>query len=220
MKRGTALAVVLGLAVGSAAGVGEIYSQTDWLDDPIIAEAAEWEPIPESDLPMVEEIGADPVRTHDVVTQWWEVSGEYRNDPDIPDEIEEAALIYGEMFNICPEFLMAICNRETGGTYRTDVKDETGMCWGCMQINIKAQAPRIKAYGLTKEDMLTADGAMIVAASYLAELFEEYGDPGVVLMKYNGATAALKKYMKSGQLNGYTAYVLKLSEELERRHGK
>ena len=76
----------------------------------------------------------------------------------------------------------------------------------------------MEAFGLHPEDMLTADGGMIVAASYVAELFDKYEDPAVVLMKYNGASTALKEYRKTGELNYYTEYVLRLSQELEEKH--
>ena len=248
MQRGTALAVVVGVALGGAAGFGEVSTQTNWLKEPIIASAAEWEPISGGETEIKEEstdsenantmnkgasitVGDGGVTietpeqiviTHDidVIKNWWEVPGEMVNDPDIPDDIEEAAYIYGTMFNICPEFLEGVSNRETGGTYRCDLIDGTGTCYGCMQINVKAQAERIAAYGLTTADMLTADGAMLVAASYLSELFDQYIDPAVVLMKYNGAASALREYKHTGKLNGYTAYVLRTSAELERRHGK
>lgn len=243
MKRGRALSIVIGLALGSAAGIGAVSSQTTWLDEPAIEEVSlEWESIPieitgehdadpiliEDEIEVIPEeiLGTEPepmivhTRTNDVATHWWEIPGEYENDPLIPDDIEEAALIYGGMFDICPEFLMAVCDRETGGTYRTDLIDETGTCFGCMQINIRAQRERIAAYGLTADDMLTADGGMIVAASYISELFAEYEDPAVVLMHYNGATIALRKYQKTGELNSYTRHVLNLAYEMEERHGK
>lgn len=75
-------------------------------------------------------------------------------------------------------------------------------------------------YGLTEEDMLSADGGMIVAASLVAELFETYQDPAIVLMKYNGAKTALAKYRKTGELNYYTRYVLDLAAKLQEKHQK
>lgn len=218
MKRGTAISIILGLALGSVAGLAEVEAHTDWLDDPIIAEAAEWEPIPDTAVSM--SYGADPERTHDIVTRIWEIDGEYQNDTDIPDDIEEAALIYGEMFGICPELLEAICSRETGGTYRTDLVGDKGQSLGCMQINTTQQAERIAAYGLTAEEMYKPDCAMLVAASFLSELVDRYEDIGEVLYRYNGAITDLKEYHKTGQLNEYVAYVLQLSEELEEKHGK
>lgn len=213
---------LLGAVLAILPCYGAILSQTDWLDVPeVIAADYEWEEIPETETPW----NADSVNEWLKIREetkdersWWEEK--YVNDPDIPDDIEEAAYIYGEMFNICPEFLEAICDKETGGTYRCDLKDRSGTCWGCMQINIKAQQERMADYGLTEEDMLSADGGMIVAASLVAELFETYQDPAIVLMKYNGAKTALAKYRKTGELNYYTRYVLDLAAKLQEKHQK
>ena len=89
---------------------------------------------------------------------------------------------------------------------------------GTQQINIVAQAERLAAYGLTPEDMLTYEGGALIAFSYIAELFDKYEDPAVVLMKYNGASTALKKYKQTGELNYYTRWVLNKSQELEEKH--
>jgi len=218
MNRGTALALVIGSALGIAAGYGEIKAQTDWVDEPVVAEAATWEEIPEEET--VEYV--EPVRTHheDVMADHWTLLWDYPNDPEIPDDVEEACNIYGRMFNICPEFLMAVADKETGGTYRTEVKDKTGRCWGCMQVNPYVHKERLEAYGLDKTDLLTADGCILISAAYLADLFAEDPDPAVVLMKYNGADTALKSYYRTGVPNHYTRYILEKSEELEARHGR
>lgn len=161
----------------------------------------------------------NPDLEDELENEWWWTGDERENDPTIPDDIEEAAYIYGRMFDLSPELLEAICYEETGGTYREDLIDKTGLCYGPMQIQIKAQEDRIAAYGLEAEDMLTADGAMLVAASYLAELRETYEDMVVVLMKYNGASTALKKYRETGELNAYTRHVLNRMKKLLEQHG-
>jgi len=216
MNRGTIIAIILGVALGNAAGLGAISSQTTWMDEPVIVDAPEWEPIPEEEEP--EETGCDPIRTHEVETDVIKAIWGYPNDPDIPDDVEEACNIYGEMYDICPEFLMAIANKETGGTYRADVKSRDGRCWGVMQINPAIHRARIAEYGLSKDDMLTADCCIMVSAAYLRQLFDEYSDPAVVLMKYNGATTALQTYWKTGKMNYYTRYILDKSRELEEKH--
>lgn len=229
MKKGTIPALLMGMSLSVLPCLCAVESQTDWLNVPeVYACDYKWEKIDTEGLPApwdaetmsawLEDHGTIPGRTHDedVIKTWWELA--YGNDPDIPDDIEEAAYIYGGMFNICPELLMAICDKETGGTYRCDLADKSGTCVGPMQINLVAQRERIADYGLISDDMYTADGAMIVAASYIAELFETYEDPAVVLMKYNGAVTDLKEYRKSGKINYYTDYVLALAAELEEKH--
>jgi hypothetical protein len=225
MRKGTVTALLMGVSMSILPCYGAISSQTDWLDVPeVIAADYEWQVIPSAwDTESIaawlkERKTSEHTHDDDVLRNWWEA--DYTNDPLIPDEIEEAAIIYGEMFNICPEFLEAICDKETGGTYRCDLIDSTGLCYGPMQINIKAQSERIADYGLTEDDMLTADGGMIVAASYIAELFEKYEDPAEVLMRYNGASTALREYHRSGKLNYYTRHVLEKAQELQEKHNR
>ena len=228
MKR-VLLTALLGMGLSILPVYGAICSQTTWLDEPVLA--AEGESLQgdihylieyiDTDEPMddVEADCPEPPRRpteEELLRTWWEY--DHVNDPDLPDELEEVCYIYSEMFGVCPEFMTAICNKETGGTYKECIKDSSGSCWGPFQINIYAQADRIAAYGLTPEDMLTYDGGAIVAFSYVAELFDQYEDPAVVLMKYNGAKTALKEYQRTGELNYYTRYVLRLSQELEEKH--
>lgn len=219
---------LLGAGLAILPCYGAILSQTDWLKEPTVIAADYEEEYCEGccEEEITVEAPADPeedapgqqvhTRDEEMVANWWEF--EYVNDPDLPDELEEACYIYGEVFSICPEFLEAVSGKETGETYKEDLKDKSGKCWGPFQINVTAQKERIDAYGLTPEDMLTYDGGALIAASYIAELFDKYEDPAVVLMKYNGASTALKKYKKTGELNYYTRWVLNKSMELEEKH--
>lgn len=50
----------------------------------------------------------------------------------------------------------------------------------------------MKELGVT--DLYDPRQNMTVAADYLAELFEEYGEPGMVLMKYNGDSTSVARY--------------------------
>ena len=139
-------------------------------------------------------------------------------DEDIPYDVQECAQIYGEMYDICPEFLEAIAFVES--SYIPTVKN--GPCKGLMQINLdcEEQVERMEKFGLSESDMYEVDASILVAADYLWELFEEYKDPGEVLIRYNGDKTGLKKYKKTGQISSYAEKVLELSEELERKHGK
>ena len=139
-------------------------------------------------------------------------------DEEIPYEIQECAQIYGDMYDICPEFLEAIAFAES--SYIPDV--ENGSCVGLMQINMdcKEQIERMETFNLTESDMKEIEASMIVAADYLHELFEEYEDPAEVLIRYNGDKTGLKRYKKTGEISDYAKKVLELSEQLERKHGK
>lgn len=124
-------------------------------------------------------------------------------DDSIPDEIEIAAEKYGAEYGISPEILEAMAFYES--TFRPEV--DNGNCKGLMMINIKFHKSRMERLGVT--DLHDADQNMHVAADYLSELIDEYGDTVKVLSKYSGSTT--DKYAKK---------VLKLATDLEVEHEK
>ena len=136
-------------------------------------------------------------------------------DDETPVEIQFACDKYGEEYNICPELLEAICWKES--RYQEDIIDNTGSCYGLMQIQAKSHSKRIARLGVT--DLYDIDSNVQVGADYLAELFEKYEDAGLVLMVYHGEQGAVRK-AESGNISSYALDVLKKSEELERIHGK
>ena len=61
---------------------------------------------------------------------------------------------------------------------------------------------------------------ILVGADYLAELFDDYEDPYLVLMVYNmGYRKAISLYSNE-QYTDYAVMICDRSEELERIHGK
>lgn len=134
-------------------------------------------------------------------------------DPDIPDEVEEACTKYGDMYDICPELLEAICYHES--RYISDVQN--GTCKGLMQINTPYHKDRMKR--LEVSDIYDIDSNIHVGADYLAELFDTYKDVAVVLGYYHGESNVESK-VNSGKLSSYTKAILEKSESLERAHGK
>ena len=133
----------------------------------------------------------------------------------IPEEIYQNANIIGNEFNICPELLMALAERES--CFQVDA--ENGACKGLMQVNAKTHSQRFEDAGWTSSEWDDAYKNMYVAASYLSELFEKYEDVGIVLGVYHGESKAVEKGM-SGNLSSYTTKILERSEELERIHQK
>ena len=94
-----------------------------------------------------------------------------------------------------------------------------GGCEGLMQVSEKWHRDRMKELGVT--DLYDPRQNMTVAADYLAELFEEYGEPGMVLMKYNGDSTSVARYGKLGYgMSEYAEGVLQMSAQMEREHGK
>lgn len=130
-------------------------------------------------------------------------------DESIPEEVQLAAIKYGEEYGISPEFLEAVAYYES--RYVADVDSKDGSCKGLMQIAPKWHKDRMKKLGV--EDLHDIDQNMHVAADYLCELFYENDDPGIVLMKYNG-----DQRWKQGKISKYAKKILELTKELEERH--
>ena len=129
----------------------------------------------------------------------------------IPEEIYQYAEIIGGEFNICPELLLAIAERES----RFQENAENGPCKGLMQLNTTCHKAKFEQMGWSAADWNDGYKNMYVAGAYLHELFEKYEDVGVVLGLYHGEAKA-----KSGRLSSYTTKILERSEELERLAGK
>ena len=133
----------------------------------------------------------------------------------VPIEIYQQAEIIGHEFNICPELLIALAERES--RFKADA--ENGSCKGLMQVNSNTHKQRFEDAGWSSSDWSDSYKNMYVAADYLAELFEKYEDVGIVLGVYHGESNAVIKG-QSGQLSSYTTGILERSEELERIHDK
>ena len=133
----------------------------------------------------------------------------------VPEEIHEYAEIIGNEFNICPELLMALAERES----RFTADAENGSCKGLMQLNIGCHKQRFVNAGWSSSEWTDPYKNMYVAAAYLHDLFVEYEDVGIVLGLYHGESGAVSKG-KAGRLSSYTNHILERSEELERIYGK
>ena len=133
----------------------------------------------------------------------------------IPSDIYEEAQIVGGEFCICPELLLAIAERESRFT-----EDATnGPCLGLMQVNAKVHKQRFVDAGWSEADWSDSYKSLYVAGSYLAELFEQYEDPGIVLGVYHGEKNAVERG-EAGQLSKYVTGILERSAELERLANK
>lgn len=134
-------------------------------------------------------------------------------DTYISVDARAACVKYGEEYGICPELLMAMIEKESSG----NPKAKNGDCTGLLQISERWHKDRMERLGVT--DLYDVNGNVRVAADYLVELAEEYGDLPVVLMKYNGDSRAEWHY-ETGFVSEYAARIMDRSEELERIHGK
>lgn len=130
---------------------------------------------------------------------------------------EEVAVMseqIGGAYSLCPEMLQAIAWQES----RYDETAEADGCIGLMQVAERWHQDRMAR--LQVADLHDPEGNMLVAADYLAELFAEYEDPGMVLMVYSGDSCA-EGFSQSGQgLSSYAQEIMEQASMLERLHGK
>lgn len=129
------------------------------------------------------------------------------------EELEEYIEAVCEPRHICPELIEATIERES----RWNPNAVNGDCMGLMQISERWHRERMERLGVT--DLFDPYDNILVGVDYMAELFERYEDPGMVLMVYNGDSRA-KDLQATGKLSEYAEWILNRSAELEREHGK
>ncbi len=135
-------------------------------------------------------------------------------DTTLPAEYVQYCEEIGQAYNICPELLMAVIERESNGN--ADVVGKYGEI-GLMQIYPKYHLNRAESLGVY--NLFDAEGNILVGADYLAELFAEYNDTGMVLMRYNGVLNA-EELGEQGKYTAYAEQVMDRAEQLERLHKK
>lgn len=211
LKR-NALSILIGCLIGALAGWGHIRSAQEWQEhkQQLAEEAREYDREVELERARWAEI------ENEEIAYATEMEKTNLYDPDIPVDIQDAAWKYGELYNICPEFLIAVAKRES----EFNPEAVNGSCVGLMQVSLRWHTDRMERCHVTEEEMWTVDGSMHVAADYLAELFDEYEDAALVLMIYNGDSDASAFAQGDCEMSGYASDILTYSRELEEKHGK
>ena len=139
------------------------------------------------------------------------ISAQEITDTYISRHAYDACVKYANEYCICPEFVMAIIERESTG----DPKATNGSCKGLMQISEKWHVDRMDRHGV--KDIYDTVGNIHVGVDYLSELFLEYEDAATVLMVYHGEEYAVSKASR-GEISDYAKGILDRSQELERLH--
>ena len=136
------------------------------------------------------------------------------DDTRIPDDIEEAARKWGEVYDIEPEFLEAVAWAES----RFDPEAVNGGCVGLMQVSPYWHHDRMERLGVDADGLYTVDGSMAVAADYFRELMDTGNDTYWVLMTYNGDSRA-PSYLKLEEgPSEYALIIYDLTFELIETH--
>lgn len=126
----------------------------------------------------------------------------------------------GVEYNICPELIQAIIERESN--YNPNAKN--GSCIGLMQVSEKWHTDRMEKLGVT--DLYDPYSNILVGTDYLAELFNEAIENGrgddlyYVLMRYNLKTSTANSRWDAGDYSDYAIAVSERAAELERENGK
>lgn len=136
----------------------------------------------------------------------------------IPKELLSIFENVGKEYGIRPELLEAISYRES--RFIPDVR--SGKYYGIMQVNVITHKDRLDKYGFDAEDLYDAESCIIVAADYLRELYELYGDDdALVLLYYSGSSAKkIEQYKEYGFITPYIKDVLTRSEKYNIEHKK
>ena len=132
----------------------------------------------------------------------------------ISEEIQTACIEIGYIYNICPEFLMAIIETESSGNPNA----ENGTCKGLMQISERWHQDRMRRLGVT--NIYDVYGNILLGADYISELQERYEDIGLILMIYNGDSKANDYKNGTVPISKYAEKILNRAADLERLHGK
>lgn len=129
-------------------------------------------------------------------------------------EVTAMAERIGAVYSLCPELLQAVAWHES----HYDESAENGGCIGLMQVSERWHQDRMAR--LQVADLHDPEGNMLVAADYLAELFGQYEDIGMVLMVYSGDSGAEELALTGEGLSEYVQEVTEYAGMLERQHGK
>lgn len=129
-------------------------------------------------------------------------------------ELIELTEEIGNQYHVSPELLQAMAETES----TLQIEAINGDCKGLMQISERWHLDRMERLGVT--DIYDPRSNILLAADYLAELYEINPDTYYVLMRYNMQTDTAERLYAAGEYSYYATSIVKRAEELERLHGK
>jgi len=135
---------------------------------------------------------------------------------DIPEDIWEAAVKWGNEYDVSPDLLCAIGYKETR---LQNINSANGLYHGVMQIHPPSHRRRMKEIGVT--DLSDVSQNVHVAAHYIRELLDDQNDIAIALMRYHGEPKSnIIRYQNTGKMSSYAKSILDHATEYEAYHGR
>lgn len=125
------------------------------------------------------------------------------------EELKTITEEVGQIYNIDPELLQAICETES----HQKIYAENDTCKGLMQVSVKWHKNRMEKLGVT--DIYDPYGNILVAADFLSDLYKENPDTYYVLMRYNMEIKTANELYAKGEITKYAKKIVKRTEELK-----
>ena len=125
------------------------------------------------------------------------------------EELKTITEEVGQIYNIDPELLQAICETES----HQKIYAENDTCKGLMQVSVKWHKNRMDKLGVT--DIYDPYGNILVAADFLSDLYKENPDTNYVLMRYNMEIKTANELYAKGEITNYAKKIVKRTEELK-----
>lgn len=226
------LSIIVGILIGACIGIMSIGHQkvarTDYIkdlkayssvsdherpadyvyDDETIINTEEWQRKCESEAVL----SYQKMRT-EYQSMWDAQIFLKENEIVIPEDVILLCETAGQVFNIEPELLEAICWVES----TCNPNAVNGSCKGIMQISEQWHRERMKRLGVTS--IFDKAGNIMVGADYLNELHGQYQNDACALMVFNG-DSRVGEYTKNGKSSEYANKVLFIADTLKTAHGK
>lgn len=141
-----------------------------------------------------------------VVLFLWGIATVWEVRAETVDDWEEYIEVVCQEYNVCPELVQAVIERESGW----DPKAENEGCEGLMQIEPLFHQGRMERLGVT--DLRDPYDNILVGVDFLAELFRQYHEIYPVLMFYNAGYSE-----KEGLLAYEKGYISDYAREVDLR---
>lgn len=139
-----------------------------------------------------------------------EKTWDYKDLSDIDEEIQKICFLIAKDYQISPELLIAIIERESAG--KINATNKNSGCIGLMQLNPKYINHYLER--IEKTDAYDMETNIRIGCEILKDFQKIYSELPLVLMKYHGEKTAIEKF-KSGDYSEYCIGIIKRMKEMQ-----